>query len=563
MCLGHVSGARALIDFIDHVDSDSESTSAPLNPMRGRQLGSEVLDQAALLARCEQLCGLTMSVIDPVDGRFVSGIPKSLVPDTLAAIRMKPAANGVHVIQQGSPDVWVYCLRVPGTDLLAGGVLLPSADSVPDVISEAVRRLGLPDSQFESWRIQHSGIRPHMALKLIQTARSLLEHEQLMAQSRLANTSVVEQLGHVYEEMVLLQDLPKYMQPGISPLSLAEAVISQVQQICGAELSAYCLRHHGAQSDLIYGPWGFEGSEIESLICEILAGRPPTIIVKNQIDTSRWQHRYPRLRSLVAIPLFETDESPSWLVLANSLTRPELGSEEASLLKSIGHLLVAHTQICELFREREDMVLDFIRSLVSTIDAKDAYTRGHSERVALVAERIAQDLGLPPDEVLSIYQSGLLHDIGKIGIDDAVLRKPAALTPSEFQHMALHPEFGYKILSQLKSLSQLLDGVLYHHERYDGRGYPQQLSGTTIPRMARVLAVADAFDAMRSDRPYRQGMNSEAVERILTNGAGTQWDPEVVKAFLADRIGIDRIWNDAVQRMLRELDPTRAATPTE
>ncbi len=544
-----------MLDFIDHVDSVSESASEPPHPMRGQWMGAEVLIHTALLARCEMLCGLTLSVINPVDGRFVSGIPKSLVQETPAAIRTKPAANGVHVINQGSPDVWIYCLRVPGTDLLAGGVLLPSADTVPDVIWEAVRRSGLPDSQFNSWRIQHSGIRPQLAMTLLHSARSLLEHEQDMAQSRLANTSVVEQLGCVYEEMSLLQDLPRFMQPNISPLSLAEAVMSQAQQICGTEMSAYCLRHRGAQSHLLKGDWGLEGGEIESLIYEILAECPPKIIVKNHIDSSRWRHRYPRLRSLVAVPIFETDESPSWLVLANSLTQPELGSEAASLLKSIGHLLVAHAQLCELFREREDMVLEFICSLVSTIDAKDAYTRGHSERVALVAKRIAQKLRLPPDEVLATYQSGLLHDIGKIGIDDAVLRKPAALTPSEFQHMALHPELGYKILSQLKSLRHLLDGVLYHHERFDGRGYPQQLSGNAIPKMARVLAVADAFDAMRSDRAYRKGMSQTEVEHILMQGAGTQWDPDVVNAFIADRVGIYRIWNDAVQCMMKEYAP--------
>ena len=292
---------------------------------------------------------------------------------------------------------------------------------------------------------------------------------------------------------------------------------------------------------------------------EVLGDRPPQIIVRNHIDQSPLQLRFPTLRSLVAVPLFESDEVTTWLVLANPSDGRELGTEEANMLKSIGGVLSAHAQIVELFRNHEEMVLSFIRSLVSTLDAKDSYTRGHSERVALVAQRIAQEMNLSYDETQAIYQSGLLHDIGKIGVDDAVLQKQDSLSTVEFRSIAKHPEVGYQILSELKNLSHLLPGVLHHHERFDGRGYPSKLAGMEIPRMARILAVADSFDAMGSDRPYRVGMSREKVEQVLVKGAGTQWDPEVVNAFFSARFDIYRLWARAIERQGQEtpLPPTR------
>jgi HD-GYP domain-containing protein (c-di-GMP phosphodiesterase class II) len=131
--------------------------------------------------------------------------------------------------------------------------------------------------------------------------------------------------------------------------------------------------------------------------------------------------------------------------------------------------------------------------------------------------------------------AGLLHDIGKIGIDDAVLRKPGKLTPEEFDHIKLHPALGHRILADIHQLSSVLPAVLHHHEQWDGKGYPHQLAGEDIPRIARIVAVADAYDAMTSDRPYREGMDAETVDQIFRDGAAKQWDAEVVAAYFAAR----------------------------
>jgi HD-GYP domain-containing protein (c-di-GMP phosphodiesterase class II) len=140
-----------------------------------------------------------------------------------------------------------------------------------------------------------------------------------------------------------------------------------------------------------------------------------------------------------------------------------------------------------------------------------------------------------------LYMAGLLHDIGKIGINDAVLRKPGKLTPEEFDHIKQHPELGYRILADIKQLASVLPAVLHHHEQWDGRGYPFQLAGDQIPRIARIVAVADAYDAMTSDRPYRRGIAIEKVEELFQAGAGRQWDAEVIQAYFAARADIRAI----------------------
>src|SRR5262249_51571272 len=155
------------------------------------------------------------------------------------------------------------------------------------------------------------------------------------------------------------------------------------------------------------------------------------------------------------------------------------------------------------------------------IDAKDSYTYGHSERVARIAVELGRELGLRDDELSDIYLTGLLHDIGKIGIRDSVLCKRDKLTDEEFEHIKEHVKIGYRILADLRAIAHLLPGVLYHHERIDGGGYPEGLAGNAIPFLARILAVADSYDAMSTSRPYRAAMPPARVEAIIREGAGS------------------------------------------
>ncbi len=511
-------------------------------------VGSLMLEHSSLLGKCEQLCGVSLSVIHPEEDEFVSGIAMSLgrglAADVAKALQFRP----VSVLHHPELDIWTYGLRIPGTKLRAGGILLRDPQGLPESMRASSQRVGVSGELLDVWVHKHSSTRPELIERLLQSAHDLMHLEQGHESNIHSTNSIAGQLGRVYEEVVLIQDLAQFLRPDVDPLTLSEAVMERVRLISDSKLSALCLRHGNVAEYQVCGDWGLDGPEIESLVHEILGERPPQIVVRNHIDASPLRLRYPTVQSVVAVPLFESDEIPSWLVLANPNDGRELGTEEANMMKSIGGVLSAHAQVVELFRHHEEMVLAFIRSLVTTLDAKDSYTRGHSERVALVAQRIAIEMNLSREDSEEIYQAGLLHDIGKIGVDDAVLNKQASLSPVEFRKIAKHPEIGHTIISELKNLSHVLPGILHHHERYDGRGYPNKLAGGDIPRMARILAVADAFDAMGSDRPYRKGMGREEIEQVLLKGSGNQWDPEVVQAFLSARFEIYRLWGRAIER---------------
>jgi HD-GYP domain-containing protein (c-di-GMP phosphodiesterase class II) len=173
-----------------------------------------------------------------------------------------------------------------------------------------------------------------------------------------------------------------------------------------------------------------------------------------------------------------------------------------------------------------------LHSMSQALNARDAYTQAHSQRVARLAFELATLRGLSVEASHEIYLAGILHDIGKIGIPDAVLLKAEGLTEDDLRAIRRHPEIGYKIVEQVESLQFALPGILYHHEQWDGAGYPHRLAGESIPLMARILAVADAFDAMTSSRPYRPAMPLERAREIICNGSETHWDASLVELLM-------------------------------
>ena len=183
--------------------------------------------------------------------------------------------------------------------------------------------------------------------------------------------------------------------------------------------------------------------------------------------------------------------------------------------------------------ENRELFLGTVKALAAAIDGKDPYTRGHSERVSRFSVATAQALGLSDADTEKIRVSALLHDVGKIGIDDRVLKKPSALTDEEFEIMKSHPQKGYKIMSQIPAMRDFLPGMYMHHEMINGEGYPQGLQGEQIPMQARIVSVADTFDAMTTERPYQRAMELEAALTRLKSFIGTRYDARVVAAFVA------------------------------
>lgn len=220
----------------------------------------------------------------------------------------------------------------------------------------------------------------------------------------------------------------------------------------------------------------------------------------------------------------------------------EFGTHEATLMESAAVLLATHAANCELFAEQEKTLVGVVTAMVNALDARDPYTRGHSHRVAMIGQRLAREIGLTRDEEENIYLTGLLHDIGKIGVPDHVLLKNGPLNTEERQQIEQHTVTGHAILKPVRQLESVLPGVLHHHERMDGAGYPERLKGQDIPLAGRILAVADAFDAMTTSRPYRNAMPVVEAVQILLEGVGTHWDEVVVDAFFRCLADIHQIY---------------------
>ncbi|WP_027203974.1 HD domain-containing phosphohydrolase [Butyrivibrio fibrisolvens] len=191
-----------------------------------------------------------------------------------------------------------------------------------------------------------------------------------------------------------------------------------------------------------------------------------------------------------------------------------------------------HAEVERKTKEVEGLSLHVVHTLADAIDAKDAYTKGHSGRVAEYSREIAKRYGYSEERQDEIYMIGLLHDVGKIGVPDAVINKPGRLTDEEFEKIKTHPGRGAKILQNIEEMPKLAIGARWHHERYDGRGYPDGLSGEDIPEEARIIAVADAYDAMTSNRSYRGIIPQDVVKSELEKGSGTQFDPRFAAIML-------------------------------
>ncbi|HYN86348.1 MAG TPA: HD domain-containing phosphohydrolase [Pyrinomonadaceae bacterium] len=213
-------------------------------------------------------------------------------------------------------------------------------------------------------------------------------------------------------------------------------------------------------------------------------------------------------------------------------SRTELGDLGASFNAMTDQVESYIEDLRRAAEENRGLFLGTVKALAAAIDGKDPYTRGHSERVARFSVAIGERLGLPDEEIETLRVSALLHDVGKIGIDDNILKKPAALTDEEYEVMKGHPQKGYKIMSQIPAMKEFLPGMYMHHEMMDGRGYPQGLKGDEIPMQARIVSVADTFDAMTTDRPYQRAMEFKDARERIKSFVGTRYDAGVVAALV-------------------------------
>lgn len=407
---------------------------------------------------------------------------------------------------------------------------------------------------------------PQLVEFTLRQATHMLDLREDVYRLREENTAFLRQVTEDFEELTFLRSMAEHLtleehSQGLTRLT--EYTLSLLGQLVGVEhlyfmenvqetprwSAAWC---DADSTTELLSDWQIEG--LTGDLAKLIQGRP---FIRNGIQPLELGYDIHSIRELAVIPVTTNISRIGWLVAINRvsdhskgfehsddiLSQNEIGSRETSLLSTAAAMLASHANNLSLLEEREELLINVVRALVSAIDSRDPYTCGHSERVALFGRRLAAELGFDEEVCENIYLTGLLHDLGKIGISDSVLKKDGPLTAEEFAEIKRHPDLGWGILQGLAQYNYVLAGVLHHHERYDGKGYPDNLQGVDIPLEGRLLAVVDAFDAMTSDRPYRPGMSVDKAIDILAEGAGTQWDCQMIDAFLRILPDIEDIRN--------------------
>jgi len=238
-------------------------------------------------------------------------------------------------------------------------------------------------------------------------------------------------------------------------------------------------------------------------------------------------------RSMICVPMRLKDEVIGVLQVLNRTGDIHFNDHDVDILEAVGNQAVSAIDNARLYENIQKVYLATIEVLATAIDEKDPYTQGHSRRVTLYSVAIAEEMNFGRKQIENIRYAGLLHDVGKIGINDNIIHKPGRLTDEEYAIIKKHPEIGARILKPVEFLADKIPGVLHHHEYFDGRGYPSHLVGEGIPLMGRIICVADAFDAMTTNRPYRKGLSVNVAVAELKKFAGKQFDPICVEAFLS------------------------------
>ena len=218
--------------------------------------------------------------------------------------------------------------------------------------------------------------------------------------------------------------------------------------------------------------------------------------------------------------------------MTNKEDGKSFNEEEVEVLKIFSEQAAIDIENTIIYEELESYYLQTVRALSKAIEAKDVYTRGHSERVTIFALELAREMGYSDEQLRNLELAGILHDIGKIGVPVHILTKPGKLTDIEFDQMKRHPVIGEEIIKDIKFLETCRVIIRNHHERMDGRGYPDGTGGSEIPEEVRIMTIADAFDAMTSDRPYRAALPVDEAVRRLRHDSGTQFDKNLVEIFV-------------------------------
>jgi putative nucleotidyltransferase with HDIG domain len=339
-------------------------------------------------------------------------------------------------------------------------------------------------------------------------------------------------LHHVSELLAGARDIP----------TLSDATLRTILEVLSADRGAIVLRgRDGGDGDVLAARSKTQPAApfavSRTLVSDVIA-RGISIFAHDASSDIRFadgqsvigQH----VRSVMCVPLRTTDETLGALYVDSLSGAGRFNESDLELLAAIGNQAGVAMHRVRLMGELERLLLDTIKAIAATIDARDGYTHRHSERVAALTSQLSKELGLSDAERETAELSALLHDVGKIAVPDSILNKPGKLTPEEFAEMQKHPVHGARILGNIQSatVKAVLPGVQYHHEKWDGTGYPEGLKAEAIPFLGRLLGVADFYDALTSTRSYRGAMSAEDAMALIVKGSGTHFDPLVAGALI-------------------------------
>ncbi|HEX4132014.1 MAG TPA: HD-GYP domain-containing protein [Pirellulales bacterium] len=529
----------------------SEFQFAPQVP-RAIPTGESLASQAAALGMSLRRTMQTGFVVfDGATGRVVYGAA-DLPPIGWSAWSemAREVARGTQArfLEEEDPII-LHAIPVVADEkstLVAVGMYVVRPIEHPGDVVRAAEVFGVAVEQLFHWCRGQRPISVATIERMTDVLSSRLHAEARIAQLERENEMLSSHITATLEEITLIYRLTHNLKlssnredPGTLALGWLSAVIAAegfaIHYLDVADQALAAKGGGAGPLHITHGRCPLDAAAFQALVQKLGADATSRPVVLNRPATNSATWTFPEVRELVLVALTEGERTFGWLAAFNHKSRGEFGTVEANLLSSIGTILGIHSSNMDLYRQQSEVLADVVRAMSSAIDAKDPYTRGHSDRVARVCVRLAQELGCDRETARTIYMAGLLHDIGKIGIDDNVLRKPGKLTEAEFEHVKTHVEIGYRILRDLRKMQHMLPVVLHHHESFDGTGYPHGLAGENIPFLARIAAVADAYDAMASDRPYRAGMPDEKLDEVIRQGAGRQWDPRVVEAFFQAR----------------------------
>jgi len=387
---------------------------------------------------------------------------------------------------------------------------------------------------------------------------------ELKAEKQIEKVST--ELAQTYEELVLLHRLSTNMEVTEADSNYLQMACDSLTEIVFVEGIAILLekiiddeRHWviAAGSGLIDMDEESAATVHSRLIDEINSGKEA--LLDSEVDSAFKYDWQDRIKNIIAVPLFSKDKSESrltgrtkicypvmgFMVAVNRIGKQDFDSTDAKLFNSVAGGCAVFIENGRLFKDLKELFIGSLKALTSSIDAKDTYTHGHSERVAYISRWIAERLSwqepLDEEQIHKIYLAGLLHDIGKIGIEEAVLRKKGKLTEQEFDRIKKHPSIGAGILREIRQMRDIVPGVLCHHERVDGKGYPNGLMGEEIPLTGKIVGLADSFDAMTSKRTYRDALTVEQALAEIERGLGTQFDEKIGRIFLGS--DVSELWD--------------------